>query len=114
MNDNFLKLKTGEELAVDDKGYLLNWTRWSPRVAEAMAAADGMDLNSDHWEVLRIFREYYQQFEIEPPMRALVRKVGQRLGEEKGNSRYLYELFPGGPGTQACRYAGLPRPVSCI
>jgi tRNA 2-thiouridine synthesizing protein E len=47
-------------------------------------------------------------------MRALVRRVRETLGEGKGNSRYLYKLFPEGPGTQACRYAGLPRPVSCI
>jgi TusE/DsrC/DsvC family sulfur relay protein len=47
-------------------------------------------------------------------MRALVKLVGERLGHEKGSSRYLYRLFPDGPGTQACRYAGLPRPVSCV
>ena len=64
--------------------------------------------------VLDLFRQYFEQYEIEPPMRALVRLVRDRLGEEKGSSRYLYRLFPDGPGTQACRMAGLPRPVSCI
>ena len=47
-------------------------------------------------------------------LRALVPLTRERLGEEKGSSRFLYRLFPDGPGTQACRYAGLPRPLSCV
>ncbi len=99
---------------VDEKGYLLDWQAWSPEVANAMAAGDKVSLTDDHWAVLEIFRQYYGEFEIEPPMRALVRRVREALGEEKGTSRYLYRLFPDGPGTQGVRYAGLPRPVSCV
>jgi tRNA 2-thiouridine synthesizing protein E len=109
-----LTLPGGVSVEIDEKGYLLNWQAWSPAVAETMAAADGVVLQADHWAVLEIFRAYFKQYEIEPPMRALVRRVSETLGEDKGNSRFLYRLFPEGPGTQACRYAGLPRPVSCI
>jgi tRNA 2-thiouridine synthesizing protein E len=114
MSERTLGLPGGETLALDDKGYLLDWRAWSPAVAATMATADGIELTDDHWLVLRLFREYFEQYEIEPPMRALVRLVRKQLGLDKGNSRYLYRLFPDGPGTQACRYAGLPRPVSCI
>ena len=44
----------------------------------------------------------------------LTRAVARRLGPDKGNSRYLYRLFPDGPARQACRYAGLPKPSGCI
>ncbi len=113
MSAGVLELPDGAHLPVDERGYLTDWQRWTPAVASAMAAADGIELTADHWLVLGLFREYFGQFEIEPPMRALVRLVRERLGADKANSRYLYRLFPEGPGTQACRYAGLPRPVSC-
>jgi TusE/DsrC/DsvC family sulfur relay protein len=99
---------------VDANGYLLDWLAWSPEVARVMAGNDNVALTDDHWAVLNIFRRYFEEYEIEPPMRALVRRVRETLGDEKGSSRYLYQLFPDGPGTQACRYAGLPRPVSCV
>jgi len=114
MNAGMLNLPGGAALAIDEKGYLLDWRSWTPEAAVTMAAADGVELGDDHWQVLGLFREYYEKHEMEPPMRALVRLVRERLGEDKGNSRYLYRLFPAGPGTQACRYAGLPRPVSCV
>lgn len=114
MSSQRLEVPGANPLEIDEKGYLLDWLAWSPGAAEAMAAADGIVLSQDHWAVLTIFREYFAQYEIEPPMRALVRRVGEALGDEKGTSRYLYRLFPAGPGTQACRYAGLPRPVSCL
>ena len=109
-----LHLPDGRLIALDERGYLLDPDAWSPEVAEVMAQEDGIELGVDHWAVLEIFREYFASYEIEPPMRALVQRARERLGDEKGNSRYLYRLFPDGPGTQACRYAGLPRPLSCV
>jgi tRNA 2-thiouridine synthesizing protein E len=114
MRDAVLELPDGRSVPLDEKGYLTDGTDWSPRVAVAMASADGLELSDDHWAILELFREYFEQYEIEPPMRALIRLVRDRLGEAKANSRYLYGLFPSGPIIQACRYAGLPRPVSCV
>ncbi len=109
-----LQLPDGDSLPLDEKGYLLEYAAWTPCVAETMAANDGIRLQADHWVVLHLFRDYFEQHEIEPPMRALVKKVRESLGQEKGSSAYLYRLFPAGPGIQACRYAGLPRPLSCV
>jgi tRNA 2-thiouridine synthesizing protein E len=114
MSQTELRLDDGATVALDEKGYLLDPRSWTPRTAECMALIDGIILTTDHWVILHIFREYFSRYEIEPPMRALVRQSKEQLGEKKGNSRYLYQLFPKGPVIQACRYAGLPRPLSCI
>ena len=114
MSGASVQLADGSAIPVDEKGYLLDRADWTPDVARTLAAADGIRLTDDHWQVLAFFQDYFKRFDIEPPMRALVRHAREIWGEEKGSSRYLYRLFPDGPGTQACRYAGLPRPVSCI
>ncbi len=104
----------GRRVAIDRHGYLKRWGEWNEAVAEQMAAADGIELSPAHWEILSFLRDYYDEFEMAPPIRLLVKAVAARLGQDKGNSRYLYRLFPEGPAKQACRYAGLPKPVSCV
>jgi tRNA 2-thiouridine synthesizing protein E len=79
MTPSQLQLDDGRTLPIDDRGYLLDYACWSPEVAEAMAARDGIELGDDHWLVLGIFREYYESYEIEPPMRALVKRTRERL-----------------------------------
>jgi len=98
----------------DERGYLRDWRAWTPAIAEALARADGVELGEDHWAVIGILREYYAEYEVAPPIRVLVRLVAERLGGSAASSRTLYRLFPEGPAKQACRYAGLPRPVSCL
>lgn len=109
-----LVLENGRRLALDARGYLLDWQAWDEAVATQMAKAEGLVLSDAHWQIIHLLREYYAAFEVAPPMRLLVKEVGQRLGPEAASSRYLYRLFPDGPAKQACRYAGLPKPVSCI
>lgn len=104
----------GSTLATDEEGYLENLSDWSTEVAEVMAAQDDQELTEQHWEVINFLREYYDEYQIAPAVRVLTKQIGKRLGAEKGNSKYLYELFPYGPAKQACRYAGLPKPTGCV
>ena len=104
----------GRSIQTDSQGYLLRLGDWDESLAESMAEADGVELSSAHWEIIGFLRQYHQDYQMAPPMRLLIKAVAARLGEDKGNSRYLYRLFPEGPAKQACRYAGLPKPVSCI
>ena len=98
----------------DAAGYLVRLADWAPEVAAAMAQADGCKLTCAHWEVIHFLRDYYEEYRSAPPVRLLTKAIGRKLGKDKGNSKYLYQLFPQGPAKQACRYAGLPKPAGCI
>jgi dissimilatory sulfite reductase related protein len=101
-------------LETDEEGYLERLEDWEESVAEEMARSDGLELTENHWEVIRFLREYYDEYRIAPAVRILTKAMARKLGREKGNTRYLYQLFPQGPAKQACRYAGLPKPTGCI
>ena len=104
----------GKVLDTDEEGYISNLSQWDPGVAEVMAKDDDCDLTQPHWEVINFLREYYEEYQIAPAVRVLTKAIGKRLGKDKGNSKYLYALFPYGPAKQACRYAGLPKPTGCV
>lgn len=104
----------GQSFETDEEGYLANLSEWNPELAEAMAGADGAELSENHWEVINFLREYYEEYQIAPAVRVLTKAIGKKLGKDKGNSKYLYELFPYGPAKQACKYAGLPKPTGCV
>ena len=104
----------GKMLDTDEEGYLAILSDWSPEVAAFMAQQDECDLTDNHWEVINFLREYYEEYQIAPAVRVLTKAIGKRLGKDKGNSRYLYQLYPYGPAKQACKYAGLPKPTGCV
>lgn len=104
----------GRSIELDERGYLRHYSDWSEALAHHFATADGIALDAARWEILHLLRRHHEEFRIAPPMRLLVKEVGRQLGADKASSLYLYRLFPDGPARQACRYAGLPKPVSCI
>lgn len=104
----------GKTLETDEEGYLANLAEWEPDVATVMAEIDETELTDNHWEVINFLREYYEEYQIAPAVRVLTKAIGKKLGKDKGNSKYLYELYPYGPAKQACKYAGLPKPTGCV
>jgi len=104
----------GQDYDVDEEGYLTDLSTWNKDVADAMAKAEDVDLTDEHWDIINYLREYYEEYQIAPAVRVLTKAVGKKMGKDKGNSKYLYGLFPYGPGKQACKYAGLPKPTGCV
>ncbi|URL05566.1 TusE/DsrC/DsvC family sulfur relay protein [Avibacterium sp. 21-595] len=101
-------------IETDNEGYLLDLTQWTPDVALAIAQQEALTLTEAHWEVIHFVRDFYQEYHTSPAIRMLVKAVAQKLGEDKGNSRYLQRLFPEGPAKQATKLAGLPKPAKCL
>ncbi len=104
----------GSEIEVDEEGYLVDINDWNKDIALELAKTEDLELTESHWEVIDFLRDYYDEYQIAPAVRVLTKAIGKKLGKEKGNSKYLYELFPYGPAKQACKIGGLPKPTGCI
>ena len=104
----------GKSYETDEEGYLVDLGQWNEEVGTYLAQTEGVAMSEQHWEVVNFLRDYYNEFQIAPAVRVLTKAIGKKLGAEKGNSQYLYELFPYGPAKQACKIAGLPTPTGCV
>jgi tRNA 2-thiouridine synthesizing protein E len=104
----------GKPYETDEEGYLVNLGEWNEDVANFIAKTENVEMSTNHWEVVNFLRNYYEEYQIAPAVRVLTKAIGKQLGAEKGNSQYLYELFPYGPAKQACKIAGLPKPTGCV
>jgi tRNA 2-thiouridine synthesizing protein E len=104
----------GKSIETDEEGYLVDLSQWDEDVALKLAESEGLEMDENRWEVVNFLREYYNEYQIAPAVRVLTKAIGKKLGKEKGNSKYLYELFPYGPAKQACKIAGLPKPTGCV
>jgi len=104
----------GQMIDADEEGYIIDISLWNEDLAGLIAVDEKIDMTDDHWEVVNFLREYYEEYQIAPAIRVLTKAIKKKLGPEKGNSGYLYELFPYGPAKQACKIAGLPKPTGCV
>lgn len=104
----------GKDVEVDEEGYLSNISDWNREIGVELAKTENLEMTESHWEVIDFLRSYYEEYQIAPAVRVLTKAIGKKLGPEKGNSKYLYELFPYGPAKQACKIGGLPKPTGCI
>ena len=103
-----------QSIDLDKDGYLINLSDWSIEVASALAAAEELELSPEHWEILELLRGFYQEFQLSPATRPLIKYTALKLGPDKGNSLHLNRLFKGTPAKLAAKLAGLPKPTNCL
>ena len=104
----------GRSIELDKDGYLADLNDWSPEVATALAVQNDIELTPDHWEILQLLRNFYEEFQLSPATRPLIKYTALKLGAEKGNSLHLNRLFNGTPAKLAAKLAGLPKPTNCL
>ncbi|CAI8894047.1 MULTISPECIES: TusE/DsrC/DsvC family sulfur relay protein [unclassified Pseudomonas] len=102
------------QIELDKDGYLLDLADWSAQVADALAATEELQLSAEHWEILELLRGFYQEFQLSPATRPLIKYTALKLGPDKGNSLHLNRLFKGTPAKLAAKLAGLPKPTNCL
>ena len=101
-------------ITLDEHGFLTDLQAWTRELATIFAAEEGIRLRDEHWEVIYLLREYFEEFDASPANRALVKYAKLKLGSSKGSSIYLMSLFPGSPARVGSRIAGLPKPKNCL
>ena len=100
------KTLAGKTVEVTDEGYLVNREDWTKEMAIEIAKEQGIELTDKHFEVLEYLRK-----ESAAGAALSIRKVGKSgIADIKG----LYQLFPGGPLKYSSKFAGIPKPASCI
>ncbi len=104
----------GSAVEHDEEGYITNLSEWSKDLADVIAAAEEVNMTDEHWAVVNFLRDYYEEYQIAPAVRVLIKAIKKSLGPDVGNNKYMYELFPYGPAKQACKIAGLPKPTGCV
>lgn len=105
----------GVRYETDENGYLINLDDWSEDVAVLLAEGEEIDMTQDHWDVVNFLRKYYAEYQIAPAVKVLTKAfAAEKDMDKKAASEFLYGLFPKGPGLQACKIAGLPKPTGCV
>jgi tRNA 2-thiouridine synthesizing protein E len=100
------KTIAGVTVSLTEDGYLVDPSQWTKDIAIEMAKEHDIELTDTHFEVLNFIREQYNAGEA-----LTIRKVGKSgITDIKG----LYQLFPKGPLKLASKFAGIPKPTSCV
>lgn len=98
----------GTEFETDEEGFLVD-ANFNDDIVPVIAEAEGLQLNDDHWTVVRFMRERYQEDGQTPNFRNMVAQLEEQDDSIDWKKR-LYELFPQQPNRQAAKVAGLPKP----
>jgi len=100
------KTIAGQTVEVNEEGYMTDASQWNREIALEMAKEEGIELTDKHYAVLEFLRESNAKGET-----LTIRKVGKSgIVDIKG----LYQLFPGGPLKYSSKFAGIPKPASCV
>jgi dissimilatory sulfite reductase related protein len=93
---------------LDEEGYLIDPNAWNEAIAVHLAETEGIELGAAHWEVVRFMRAFFEEHQVAPDARFVIRHLSEHLGTPDRNA--LFRLFPYGYVKQACKIAGMKRP----
>ncbi len=102
------------DIEKDNEGYLVNTDDWTIDVAKELARLESISMSDDHWTVIDYIRDYYEFNQAVPELRKVLKFMKESLGEEKATRKYMYSLFPYGYGQQACKIAGMRKPLKLM
>lgn len=98
----------------DNEGYLLDPADWNPDVAQAIAVQEQIEMTEAHWEIVHFVRDYFDRYQVVPENRTLLKTLRERHGKDVATRKYIHHLYPYGFGQQACKIAGMRKPLKLL
>ncbi|MDR3135264.1 MAG: TusE/DsrC/DsvC family sulfur relay protein [Deltaproteobacteria bacterium] len=98
----------GKTYPVDNEGFLLDHNLWDEDWVKFISGQEEIEeMTDDHLAVLESLRSYHGEHGLPPRVKDMTAVTGFKM-------KYIYEMFPSGPGKGACKMAGLPKPEGCV
>ena len=79
-----------------------------------IARDENLELTDDRLEIVNFVRTHFEERETIPELRTLLKALRERHGKDKATRKYVYNLFPYGYGQQACKIAGMRKPLKLL
>ena len=99
---------------LDDEGFLLDPTTWKPQVSVELARRLDLELDDEHWRVIKGVRNFYERTGVSPTMRHLIRLVRNDIDPELASSIEMSRLFGNRVSRHVAMLSGIPKPSDCI
>ena len=97
----------GQEIHVNEEGFLTDPAEWDEKLATALAAQIGVEMTDEHWSAIRFLRKDFQETGETPTLRRVSTVGGIPI-------KQLFVMFPQKPAKKMAYVAGLPKPVGCV
>ncbi|CAN5870476.1 TusE/DsrC/DsvC family sulfur relay protein [soil metagenome] len=97
----------GQEVHVDDEGFLTDPNDWNEALAETLASNIGIELVDAHWTAISFARNDHAATGETPTLRRMASVGGISTKE-------MFALFPKKSAKKLAYVAGLPKPVGCV
>ena len=97
----------GQDIHVNDEGFLTDPAEWDEKLATVLAAQIGVEMTDEHWDAIRFLRKDFQETGETPTLRRVSTVGGIPI-------KKLFVMFPQKPAKKMAYVAGLPKPVGCV
>ncbi len=87
---------------------------WDPSDAENLAKKEGINLNSDVWDLISALQGYFKTHDKDKRKRREITDALEEKFHSKGGMKFLYKLLPNGPVSQGCALAGVEHPAGNV
>ena len=80
--------------ARDAEGYLIEPAAWNEGIARRLANELGIELNDDHWDVIRHMRALWEERQIAPDARHIIKHRRTEVTQRTGFNEAGYYFVP--------------------